>query len=105
MEDPILGAKQEAETDKLGGQKMMLNIRTKSTSSSLDSYPSTDGESLLDELLGDIRRSRTTSLASTPTHVSSDCDTDCVRDCGRSEAELNGMSKWYRTVGGGREVW
>lgn len=95
MEDPILDQERghEAERAKLIGERMTLNIRAKSTSSSLDSYPSTDGESLLDELLGDIRRSRTTSLASTPTHVSSDCDMDGVRDCGRSEAELKGMSK------------
>ena len=64
-----------------------------SNSSSLDSYPSTDGESLLDELLGDIRRSRTASLASTPTFVSSEGEVDGVRDCGRSEAELRSMSE------------
>ena len=63
--------------------------------SSLDSSAS---ESLLEELLCDIRRSRPASLASTPTFLScsergSDCETDCVRDCGRSEAELKGMGE------------
>lgn len=67
------------------GKKAALSV------SSLDSYASTDGESLLEELLGDIRRSRTASLASTPTFASSECETDGVRDCGRSEAELKGM--------------
>lgn len=53
----------------------------------LDRYPSTD--CLLNELLGDIRRSRTTSLASTPTNISSDYETENVFDVkNRSEAEL-----------------
>lgn len=61
---------------------------------SADSYPS-EGPSpdrLLDELLGDIRtlRSRTTSQASTPTALSSDCDeSPGLRD--RSETELRGL--------------
>lgn len=60
----------------------------------LESYPSTD--SLLDELLCDIRRSRTTSLASTPTIVSSDGENE--RGAGtatRREGELREMSEWY----------
>jgi len=63
---------------------------------SADSYPS-EGPSpdrLLDELLGDIRtlRSRTTSQASTPTALSSDCDeSPGLRD--RSETELRGLGE------------
>ena len=52
---------------------------------------------LLDELLGDIRRSCGTSLASTPTAVSSDGDWkgDSVFECKlrRSRAELHSLSK------------
>lgn len=62
----------------------------------LDSYPNTDP--LLDELLGDIRRSVGTSLASTPTLVSSDGDRgDSVFECKlrRSEAELRTLGKEF----------
>jgi hypothetical protein len=55
-------------------------------------------ESLLDELLGDIRRSCGTSLASTPTLVASQSDGEGenVFECKlrRSEAELRSLSKW-----------
>ena len=83
------------EKDKPAKLSLALKVKSLSHSSSLDSYPSTDGESLLDELLGDIRRCRTASLASTPTFVSSDyeIETDGVRDSGRSEAELKGMGE------------
>ena len=67
-----------------------LELLGKISTVSLDSSGS---ESLLEELLGDIRRSRTASLASTPTFVSSEYETDCVRDVGRSEAELQGMGE------------
>ena len=67
------------------------------STSSLDSSAS---ESLLEELLGDIRRSHTASLASTPTFVSSDYETDGVRDCGRSEAELRAMGKLVSSISG-----
>ena len=72
-----------------------LELLGKMSTVSLDSSAS---ESLLEELLGDIRRSRTVSLASTPTFVSSEYETDCVRDVGRSEAELQGMGEPYRTA-------
>ena len=72
--------------------KLSLSLGKKASTGSLDNS-SIDGESLLEELLGDIRRSRTASLASTPTFASSEYETDCVRDCGRSEAELKGMGK------------
>ena len=89
--------------ERLCGEKMTLHSWSKSNSSSLDSNTSADGgESLLDELLQDIRRSRTTSVASTPTHMSSDCDfdveTDGARDCGRSEAELRRLSEYTRAM-------
>lgn len=86
------GDKAEKEYDKSKPGKLGLVLGKKAalSISSTDSYSSIDGESLLEELLDDIRRSRTTSLASTPTFVSSDYETD-VRDCGRSEAELRGM--------------
>ena len=68
--------------------------------SSLDDYPSADSDSLLilDELLDGIRRSRTASLASTPTQISSDCENESVLQFNegrvrRSEAELRGMGK------------
>ena len=62
-----------------------------------DSYPS-EGPSpdrLLDELLGDIRtvRSRTTSQASTPTALSSDCENDSPGLRDRPEAELRGLGE------------
>lgn len=59
----------------------------------LDTYPSTDP--LLDELLGDIRKSCATSLASTPTLVSSDGDRDSIFECKlrRSEAELRSLGR------------
>ncbi len=72
--------------------------------SSLSDYPSADtGDSLLilDELLDDIRRSRTASLASTPTQLSSDCENESVIQCEegrRSEAELRGMGEWAKYV-------
>lgn len=53
-------------------------------------------ESLLDELLGDIRRSCATSLASTPTMVSlSEGEGENVFECRlrRSEAELGTLGK------------
>ena len=57
----------------------------------------TSRESLLDELLGDIRRSCATSLASTPTVVSgqSDGEGENVFDCKlrRSEVELRTLSE------------
>jgi hypothetical protein len=76
--------------------KLDLVLRKKSGGLSVSSLDSSASESLLEELLCDIRRSRPASLASTPTFLScsergSDCETDCVRDCGRSEAELKGM--------------
>lgn len=58
---------------------------------------STSRESLLDELLGDIRRSCATSLASTPTLVSqSEGEGENVFECKlrRSETELRTLSKW-----------
>lgn len=92
------GEKAEREYDKNKPGKLGLILGKKSALSiSSDSYSSIDGESLLEELLDDIRRSRTASLASTPTFVSSDYETD-VRDCGRSEAELRAMGKDNRTT-------
>lgn len=63
----------------------------------------TSRESLLDELLGDIRRSCATSLASTPTVVGSYSDGEegeNVFDCKlrRSEAELRTLSKWIHLL-------
>ena len=91
-EDERNGEKATREGVKDTPRKLNLSLTKKVSSGSLDNS-SIDGESLLEELLGDIRRSRTTSLASTPTFASSDYETDCVRDCGRSEAELKGMGK------------
>ena len=71
---------------------------------SLERYPSTD--CLLKELLGDIRRSRTTSLASTPTNVSSDYEMENVFDMkNRSEAGLRSLgasSAWTLASYSGR---
>lgn len=69
--------------------------------SSLSDYPSGDADSLviLDELLDDIRRSRTASLSSTPT-LSSDCENESVIQCDegrRSEAELRAMGECGRS--------
>lgn len=85
-------ADREYDKNKPGKLGLILGKKTALSLSSADSCSSIEGESLLEELLGDIRRSRTASLASTPTFVSSDYETD-VRDCGRSEAELRGMGK------------
>lgn len=89
-------AEREYDKDKPGKLGLILSKKT-ALSINSDSYSSIDGESLLEELLGDIRRSRTTSLASTPTFVSSDYETD-VRDCGRSEAELRAMGNDNHTT-------
>ena len=62
--------------------------------SSLDKYPSADSLPILDELLDDIRRPRTTSIASTPTLTSSDYENESVLEEGRrSEAELRQMGE------------
>ena len=59
----------------------------------LNSYPSADN--LLDELLGDIRRSRTASLASSPSAFSSDCENDPFEPRNQTAAELRRMGKLY----------
>lgn len=84
------------ENDVSSKQGKLDLVLGKMSTTSLDSVAS---ESLLEELLGDIRRSRTASLASTPTFVSSEYETDCVRDVGRSEAELQGMGKSFSSSG------
>ena len=73
--------------------KLDLSLGKKAAALSVSSLDSCTSESLLEELLFNIRRSRPASLASTPTFGSSDYETDCVRDCGRSEAELRGMGE------------
>lgn len=85
--------KQEARRPKLA-----LILGKKNAGLSVSSLDSSTSDSLLEELLCNIRRSRPASVASTPTFLScsdrgSDCETDCVRDCGRSEAELKGMGE------------
>ena len=61
----------------------------------------TSRESLLDELLGDIRRSCGTSLASTPTTMVSlsEGEQENVFECKlrRSEAELGSLGQWSQT--------
>ena len=78
--------------------KLDLVLGKKTAGLSVSSLDSSASESLLEELLCDIRRSRPASLASTPTFASSDYETDCARDCGRSEAELKGMGEQLGTL-------
>lgn len=85
--------KTEGEKQDDHGQDKLRFVLGKKAALSVSSLDSSASESLLEELLGDIRRSRPASLASTPTFVSSDYETDGVRDCGRSEAELKGMGE------------
>ena len=96
MEDPstILTARNNSFSDIVRLAQLSLPARQSSLS---DCCPSADSLVILDELLDDIRRSRTTSQASTPTQLSSDCENESVFQCDegrRSEAELRGMSEW-----------
>ena len=95
-EDPPTTTDDQMDID--SPQSVGLDLDKKSDqmfSMRLDSYPNTDP--LLDELLGDIRRSVGTSIASTPTLMSSDGDRgDSVFECKlrRSKAELRSLGKY-----------
>ena len=85
---------QDVETEEEIMMEPLIRLKRDFGAASLDRYPSTD--CLLNELLGDIRRSRTTSLASTPTNISSDYETENVFDVkNRSEFELRKMGEWF----------
>ena len=92
-DDGAREGERDPDKDEARRPKLALALEKKRAGLSVSSLDSSTSESLLEELLCDIRRSRPASLASTPTFPSSDCETDCARDSGRSEAELKGMGE------------